>query len=261
MGKVLEPEETTITTPSEWREPQSSDGHFAMRVNPPSVWPDFLVGQEQQPVKVLLVDDDPHVSHVIAQELLGDKRIHLVGQCGSYREGRRKVAQHEFDVLLVDLNLGDGCGFDLIEQAKSRSPMTEVVVISAMEDDEHALRAFQLGATGYLIKNSWFGNFPQAVLQVVNGGASITPNLARRLLHRLEPKAQEKAARGSRDRLSDREKEILKLVALGFTSIEIASRLVISSQTVNTHIRNIYHKLQVKNRAQAVSSAAEMGLL
>lgn len=262
MSKTTEhQDEATVLAPSAWREPQSSDGHFAMRVNPPSVWPDFLVGQEQQPVKVMLVDDDPHVSHVIAQELLGDKRIHLVGQATCYRDGRRKLAQHEFDVLLVDLNLGDGCGFDLIEQAKARSSMTEVVVISAMEDDEHALRAFQLGATGYLIKNSWFGSFSQAVLQVVNGGASITPNLARRLLHRMEHRVQEKTHRGSRERLSDREKEILKLVALGYTSAEIGKRLIISSQTVNTHIRNIYHKLQVKNRAQAVSSAAEMGLL
>jgi DNA-binding NarL/FixJ family response regulator len=262
MGKSTEQEgDIAVVAPAAWREPQSADGHFVVRVNAPAVWPDFLVGQEQQPVKVLLVDDDPHMSHVIAQELLGDKRINLVGQASSYREGRRKVGQTAFDVLLVDLNLGDGSGFDLIEQVKARSPMTEVVVISAMEDDEHALRAFQLGATGYLIKNSWFGNFPQAVLQVVNGGASITPNLARRLLHRLEPKANEKAARGLRDRLSDREKEILKVVALGYTSLEIASRLHISSQTVNTHIRNIYQKLHVKNRAQAVSSAAEMGLL
>jgi DNA-binding NarL/FixJ family response regulator len=249
MSKVMESVgEGAVASPAPWREPQSGDGQFAMRSNPPSVWPDFLVGQEQQPVKVLLVDDDPHVSHVISQELLGDRRINLVAQANGLRDGRRKIMQHDFDVMLVDLNLGDGCGFDLIEQVKSRSSMIEVVVISAIEDDEHALRAFQLGATGYLIKNSWFGNFPQAVLQVVNGGASITPNLARRLLHRLEPKAQGKAPRNVRDRLSDREKEILKLVALGYTSVEIASRLVISSQTVNTHIRNIYHKLQVKNR-------------
>lgn len=235
---------------------------FSMRPNPPSVWPDFLVGQVTQPVKVLLVDDDPHVRHVIAQELLGDDRILLVAQAQGFKDGRRKVAQHDFEVLLVDLHLGDGSGFELIEFAKSNRPSAEIVVITAVEDEESALRAFELGANGYLVKNSWFGNFPMAVLQVVNGGASITPNLARRLLHRLDQKSGERStSRVARERLSDREREILKMVALGYTSTEIGERLHISGQTVNTHIRNIYHKIQVKNRAQAVSWAADKGLL
>jgi DNA-binding NarL/FixJ family response regulator len=228
---------------------------------PTSVWPDFLVGQPEQPVRVLLVDDDAHVRRVIAQELLADDRIHLVAQCENLRESRRRAAHLDFDVLLVDLNLGDGSGFELIEQVKFDLPMCEVVVISAIEDDEHALRAFELGATGYLIKNSWFGTFAQAVLQVVNGGASITPKLARRLLHRLDHKAAVSYTRGARERLSEREKEVLKMVASGYTSQEIGEQLSISGQTVNTHIRNIYHKLQVRSRAQAVSCAAERGLL
>lgn len=234
---------------------------FSMRPNPPSVWPDFMVGQATQPVKVLLVDDDPHIRHVIAQELLADDRIILVAQASGFKDGRRKAAMHEFDVVLVDLNLGDGSGFNLIAEIKSMRPTAEVVVITAVEDEQNALRAFELGATGYLVKNSWFGNFPQAVLQVVNGGASITPNLARRLLHRLDQRPTERTSRAARERLSDREREILKMVALGYTSTEIGERLHISYQTVNTHIRNIYHKIQVKNRAQAVSWAADKGLL
>lgn len=101
------------------------------------------------------------------------------------KDGRREMAQHRFDVLLIDLSLGDGSGFDLIEQVRAARPAAEVIVISAIEDAEHALQALDLGANGYLVKNPWFGNFPQAVLQVVNGGASLTPNLARRLLHKL----------------------------------------------------------------------------
>ena len=228
---------------------------------PASVWPDFLVGQPDQPVRVLLVDDDPHIRHVIAQELLADKRIHLVAQAGGFKDGRRRVAQQDFDVLLVDLNLGDGSGFELIEQVKSLRPMAEVVVISAIEDERHALHAFELGATGYLIKNSWFGSFSQAVLQVVNGGASITPNLARRLLHRLEGRPSDEPARTSKERLSDREREVLRMVAAGYTSGEIGVRLDISMQTVNAHVRNIYRKLRVRTRAQAVSCATERGLI
>ncbi|MFD1709194.1 response regulator [Ottowia flava] len=233
-------------------------------------WPDFLTGQPDQPVRVLLVDDDPHIRRVIAQELLGDPRVLLVGQASSLREGKRLVALHAFDVMLVDLNLGDGTGFQLIEFMKHTHPVAEAVVVSAMEDEEHAIHAFELGATGYLIKNSWFGNFAQAVLQVVNGGASVTPNLARRLLRRLEssgPAGRHKgsARAGARgvgpDALSTREREILRFVAIGHTSGEIGVRLGISTQTVNCHVKNVYRKLQVRTRAQAVSLASMHGLL
>jgi len=237
--------------------------HLAPHSGLAPMWPAFLTGQAEQPVRVLLIDDDPHMSRVIAHELLADLRINLLGQGGSVREGRRLISQNEFDVMLVDLNLGDGTGFDLIEYMKTVRPLAEAVVISAMEDEQHALHAFELGATGYLVKNSWFGNFPQAVLQVVNGGASITPNLARRLLNKFEsPQSHGKLLHEnkSKDKLSEREKEVLKLVASGYTSTEIGIRLLISGQTVNTHIKNIYRKLNVRTRAQAVSFAANRGL-
>lgn len=238
--------------------------HLAPHGGLPPMWPAFLTGQAEQPVRVLLIDDDPHMSRVIAHELLADLRINLLGQGNSVREGRRLISQNEFDVMLVDLNLGDGTGFDLIKYMKTVRPMAEAVVISAMEDEQHALHAFELGATGYLVKNSWFGNFPQAVLQVVNGGASITPNLARRLLSKFEHQQsggqQVLHENKSKDKLSEREKEVLKLVASGYTSTEIGSRLNISGQTVNTHIKNIYRKLNVRTRAQAVNFAAVRGL-
>ncbi|MDB5946286.1 MAG: two component transcriptional regulator, LuxR family, partial [Ramlibacter sp.] len=132
-----------------------------------------------------------------------------------------------------------------------------------MEDEEHAMHAFDLGATGYLVKNSWFGNFAQAVLQVANGGASITPNLARRLLHRLRPLPPllTWGDTGLKDRLSDREQEVLKMLAAGYTSVEIGEKLGISHQTVNAHVKNIYRKLRVHTRAEASSFAAQSGIL
>ena len=226
-------------------------------------WPPYLVGQTSKPVRVVLIDDDANIRHVISSELMADLRCDLVGQGGSTREGRRLISTCEFDVMLVDLNLGDGNGFELIEHLKTVRPMAEAIVISAMEDEQHALHAFELGATGYLVKNSWFGSFSQAVLQVVNGGASITPNLARRLLHRLEPSQGEVGVRAETHKkgLSEREHAVLKMVAAGYTSVEIGLRLSISGLTVNTHIKNIYRKLQVKSRAHAVSSALQRGLL
>lgn len=261
--------QSDITSSSSMSEGPLTDKHyFAGQRGPPFTWPDFLIGQPGQPVRVLLIDDDPHIRLVIAQELLADPRIDLVAQAGSLKEGRLLIALHEFDVMLVDLSLGDGSGFELIEQMKTMRPMAEAVVISMMEDEQNALHAFELGATGYLVKNSWFGSFSQAVLQVVNGGASITPNLARRLLSKFNhpqesgPHVPHTGSEKDKDKrkLSEREKEVLHLVASGYTSPEIGSRLAISSHTVNTHIKNIYHKLHVRTRAQAVSFAANLRL-
>ena len=243
--------------------PSVPSGQFSTYSNPPSVWPAVLVGQESSPIRVLLVDDDAHIRMVIAQELMSDPRTLLVGQAASVREGRKAIQQHEFDALLVDLNLGDGEAFELLEFFRSFRPSAQAVVISVMENDEQVMRAFELGAAGFVGKNSWFGNYAQSVLQVANGGASITPNLARRLLQRVD---RTNAAESKRcqpddaDRLSAREKEILRLVASGYTSVEVGSRLFISSMTVNTHLRNIYRKLQVRTRAQAVRFASLRGL-
>lgn len=239
---------------------------FAIHQSPPVIWPEFLTGQASKPVRVLLVDDDAHMRQVIAQELMTDERTMLIAQATSVREGRKAIKQHEFDVMLVDIHLGDGEGLSLIDYMKSLRPSAEAIVISVMENDEQVLHAFELGATGYLVKNSWFGNYSQAVLQVANGGASITPHLARRLLQRFDTGGSAGATHVARraehdtERLSQREKEVLRMVASGYTSVEIGARLLISSLTVNTHIKSIYRKLQVRTRAQAVRFASLRGL-
>jgi len=241
----------------------AGSGQFGTYLNPPSVWPDFLIGQIERPVRVLLVDDDAHVRMVITQDLMRDQRTLLVAQAANVREGRKAIKQYEFDVMLVDLHLGDGEGFELLDYLKSVRPSAEAVVISVMENDDQVLRAFEMGATGYLSKNSWFGNYAQAVLQVANGGASLTPNLARRLLQRFDKTHADTPKRrqpNESEKLSQREREVLRLVASGYTSTEIGSRLMISGMTVNTHIRNIYRKLQVRTRAQAVRFASLRGL-
>lgn len=233
----------------------------------PSLWPDFLVGQTGTPVRVMVVDDDSHVRMVIAQEIMNDHRTVVVAQASCLREARRCIRQHEFDVMLVDLNLGNGNddGLELIDVLKSLRPAAEAVVVSAVETEEQVLRAFEVGATGYLVKNSWFGSYVQAVLQVANGGASITPCLARRLLQRFDKSIVSASPSTSpcstEDLLSARERKVLRMVAGGYTSAEIGHQLEISTTTVNAHIKNIYGKLQVHSRAQAVRFALMRGLL
>ncbi|NKE64953.1 response regulator transcription factor [Ramlibacter sp. RBP-2] len=223
-----------------------------------------MAGQIEKPVRVIVVDDDAHIRRVIAQELMCDRRTILVAEAPSLREGKRVVREHDFDVLLVDLNLGDGRGYDLIAYAKELRSSVEAVVVSVLEADDDVMRAFELGASGFLVKNSWFGGFAQAVLQVANGGASITPSLARRMLLRFDRggvlRNLTSGAR-TRGRLSEREREVLRMISSGMTSAEIGTMLGISHLTVNTHVRKIYSKLQVRNRAQAVRFATASGLL
>ncbi len=250
---------------------QMQQGQFSYHTSPATLWPDFLLGQVSQPLRVLLVDQDARMRNVVSQELNQDARISLVSSASNLREGKVIISRYEFDVLLLDFSLGDGMGFDLIKYMKMHRPSAEAIVMSVMDDEEHAITAFELGATGYLVKNSWFGNFSQAVLQVANGGAFISPNLARRLVQKLAAvhHAEMHAAsshhgvtNGHGDGvLSTREKEILELVASGHTSPEIAVHINISGQTVTTHMKNIYRKLQVHSRAQAVMQAKNQGLL
>lgn len=227
-------------------------------------WPELFRGQDDRPIQVLVVDDDPHIRNVIVQDLLSDRRIQVAGQASSFKDARRLIPQVVFDVLLLDLNLGDGSGFELIGQAISLRPGVEVVVVSGIDDEQRVLQAFNMGATGFLVKSSWFGSFSAAVLQVVNGGAPITPQLARRLLSRFDfshVRKADDATQEKTEQLSRREREILKSVASGFTSAEIAGRMHISVQTVNSHVKNVYRKLQVHSRGQAISYAHQHGLI
>ncbi len=242
------------------------EGRFNVYDAPASVWPDFLQGQADRPVRVLLVDADAHMRRVIAQELMNDARTMLVAQAASLREGRRAIKAHDFDVLLLDLHLGDGDGIDLIDSMKAARPGAEAVVVTASDSDDIVWHAFGRGAAGYLVKNSWFDNYVQAVLQVANGGAPITPRLARRLLQRFEhlqaqapqpqPPAQPQQVSIAPGKLTERETEVLRMVGSGHTNSEIAAHLAITPMTLNTHIRNIYRKLQVRTRAQAVRFAS-----
>ena len=237
----------------------------AVELSSPVMWPDYMVGQPDKPVRVLVVDDDVHLRMVISQEIMNDRRTIVVGQAGTIKEAKKVIRHQDFDVMLLDINLGDTDGLELIDVMKSMRPNAEAIVVSIIETEEQVLRAFELGATGYLVKNSWFGNYPQAVLQVANGGASITPNLARRLLQRYDKRATPSNTESIEepnvaDRLSSREREVLRMVAAGNTSAEIGLKLEISAMTVNTHIKNIYRKLQVRTRAQAVRFASLRGL-
>ncbi len=223
-------------------------------------------------MRVLLVDGDEFARRVIAQELLSDMRIRLEGQAATAVVARRLIDSLDFDVLMIDLHLPIGAGLGLIRDARRRHRHCEIIVVSTVEDDAHVLHALKIGATGYLLKRGGMQSFSQAALQVVNGGAAITPSLTRRLLPRMlrpadhavpadpVPDALPGAMSGNA-LLTAREREVLRCVARGHVSREISEQLGITPQTVDAHVKNICKKLRVRSRAQAVSSATRAGQL
>jgi len=228
------------------------------------MWPSDMKGQQSQPVRVFLVDEDRHIRNVIAQELMRDPRTLLVGQASSYKEARKNVFSQEFDVLLIDLSIGEGQGAELLESIQLKRPDVLCIAISASESDDAAMDALKRGAVGYLVKNSWFGSYLQAVLEVANGGAAISPRVAKKII----PKIFNAAMQGEKifthkkfESLTEREIDILKLIAQGKTTQEISSYLEISPLTVATHVKNIYGKMQVRTRAQAVRYAMLTGII
>lgn len=219
-----------------------------------------------EPIRVLLASADQHVRMVVAQELVADGRTELVGQAGSVAQVRRRMAQTSFDVLLIDLRLDHALG--LVEFLCAPPRKAQVVVISATEDEDGAVQAFNAGASGCVARSAWLGRFVQAVLEVARGGAVLPPSLARRLLRHHEVREPVSSANGwgaapgtPLGRLSRRETEVLAMVARGLRTREIGQQLTISGDTVNAHIKSIYRKLQVRSRAQAVRIATQAGLL
>jgi DNA-binding NarL/FixJ family response regulator len=156
------------------------------------------------------------------------------------------------DIILLDINLPDISGIDAIPLLKKQYPEVKIIMLTILEDGFHVLEALKNGADGYIIKKTNPNKILDAIQQVFEGGAALTPVVARQVLNYLKPAEQNPA---SASKLTAREKEILVFLTRGMTPELIASRLYISPQTVRNHIKSIYLKLQVHNRAEVVSKA------
>jgi DNA-binding NarL/FixJ family response regulator len=169
------------------------------------------------------------------------------------------------DVLQSDLGLPDGSGLDVIRHVARVHPRCECLVISVFGDDENVLASIEAGALGYIHKDSTPEDIAATILEMREGGSPISPMIARRVLSRLVGRAQPPAAvpaqPAERSPLSPREQQVLELIARGFSYAEIARLQAVSVHTVQTHIKNLYRKLAVNSRSEAVFEASQMGLL
>jgi DNA-binding NarL/FixJ family response regulator len=178
-------------------------------------------------------------------------------------------AENAVDVLLVDLGLPDTPGLEVIRQARRLQPACAVMVITMFGDEANMLQAFEAGAGGYLLKDGTEADLAAHVLSLHGGGSPMSPIIARQLLVRWQasapPAAASAAPGGARTgvpvALSKRESEVLDRIARGFIYPEIAQQMGLSVSTIQTHVRNIYGKLDVHNKTEAVFEARQLGLL
>lgn len=215
-------------------------------------------------IAVAIVEDDADTRARLAAAIEAAPDLHLSHVSGTAADMLDWLKANRVDVLLVDLGLPDRSGLDVIRACREHCPGTDVMVITLFGDEAHMIQAFEAGARGYLLKDGTEADLARHVHNLRAGGSPMTPIIARQLLERLAPGAPAggAAARpaGGPD-MSSREREILNMLSRGYTYQETGQLLGISVSTVQTHVKNLYIKLAVHSKAEAIFEARQLGLL
>jgi DNA-binding NarL/FixJ family response regulator len=212
-----------------------------------------------EPVRILIADDHPHFRDGLRALLLSAPAVEVVGEARDGDEVIELAARLQPDVILMDLNMPGMGGIEATRRILHTSPHISVLVISMYEDDDSVFAALKAGARGYLLKGALKAEILRAIRAVTSGEAIFGPAIARRLMNYFSAPRPD-VPREAFPELTDREREILELVARHQTNPEIARRLHLSQKTVRNHVSNIFTKLRVADRAQAIIRAREAGL-
>ncbi|MBX9361486.1 response regulator [Streptomyces massasporeus] len=218
----------------------------------------------QEPIKVMVVDDHPMWRDAVARDL-AESGFEVVATAGDGDQAVRRAKAAAPDVLVLDLNLPAKPGVQVCKEVVAANPALRVLVLSASGEHADVLEAVKSGATGYLLKSASTGELQDAVRRTAVGDPVFTPGLAGLVLGEYRRLASEPGPAPDTDepkapRLTDRETEVLRLVAKGLSYKQIAERLVISHRTVQNHVQNTLGKLQLHNRVELVRYAIERGL-
>jgi DNA-binding NarL/FixJ family response regulator len=217
-------------------------------------------------LSILIVEDDADHAERFATMVRAVPQFSLLGVAETGAAGIHLIDSIGAAVLLCDLGLPDMSGLDVIRHARRTRPDMDICVVTVFGDEAHVLASIEAGATGYLLKDALPAQFEQTVLDLVAGGSPISPVIARQLLRRLgssksTPAAAPEPTPEDLGLLSARELEVLQAIAKGFSFQEIADIHAIKVNTVTSHVKNIYRKLEVHSRGQAVFEAGQRGLI
>jgi DNA-binding NarL/FixJ family response regulator len=218
-------------------------------------------------IKVMVVEDQPQILRNQVKLLQECDGVEVVATALSGEDALEQLERVRPDVILQDLGLPRMSGIQVTREVKRRWPAIEVLVFTIFDDEEKVIDAVKAGASGYLLKGTAAGKVIDAIREVHAGGSVIQPNLARRLLRHFHVPEESTAGRPPlRDEpagrpLSEREIEILRLIAKGLSNREAAGVLNLSRATVRTHLEHIYDKLEVTNRVEAVTEGLRKGII
>ena len=215
-------------------------------------------------IKILIVDDHTLVREGFAKMLELEPLFQVVGQSSSARDALEKTMSTKPDIVLMDIKLPGINGIEATKMIKKEHPDVEVIILSMYDEEEYVLESVKAGATGYVLKDISQEELFSAIKVVHSGGSLIQPGLARKVLKEFAHLAKDipQAGRTSvMKELSEREIEVLQCVSEGKSNKEVAEQLSISEKTVKAHLRTIFRKLEVSDRAQAVAEAMRKGLV
>ena len=208
-------------------------------------------------IRVVLVDDHAVVRSGLRLLLDAHEDVEVVGEAGNAKDAIFRARALKPDVMLLDVVMPGDSGIDVLPQLLKESPETKILVLSMQDDPSYVREAFGAGASGYVLKEAVDEEVVSAVREIANGGRYVHPSLGARMV---AAEAEQRAA-AEADPLSEREREVLRLLALGHTNQEIAARLYISVRTAETHRAHIMQKLRLQSRAELVRYAIDQGLL
>jgi DNA-binding NarL/FixJ family response regulator len=206
----------------------------------------------QEVIKVALVEDDREIRESLASLINGSPGLHCVAGFATAEEALERMPTVAPDVVLMDIRLPGMSGIDCIRRLKNLAPDLQIMMLTVFDDHDKIFQSLAAGATGYLLKNTTPAKLIEAIQDLHQGGSPMSGQIARRVVKAFQAPQAKAAAEAA---LTKREQEILTHLSHGLLYKEIANALGISIETVRTHIRNIYEKLQVRTRTEAVLKA------
>ena len=212
---------------------------------------------DHEPLRILLVDDHRVVRAGLRMVLESEDDLEVVDEAGDVRDAVFKTRRHTPDLIVLDVMLPDGDGVEAIGRLQAEAPQAKVLILSMEDSGHHVRRAFANGANGYVLKDAAEDELVSAIREVAAGGRYLHPALGARMIQ-ADVEERERAAA---DPLSDREREVLRLLAQGHTNQEIAAQLYISVRTAETHRAHIMQKLGFSTRSELVRYAIDQGML
>lgn len=207
-------------------------------------------------IRILLADDHRIVRSGIRQLLEGEDELQVVAEAGDGEEAQELIEKHKPDVAVLDIQMPKASGIEVTRWVRAHLPEVGVLILTAYDDDPYVMAVLQAGANGYVLKTAAAEELIQAVRDVNEGKSALDPSVTRKLMSNLFKRPEKTVAV---EPLTDRELDVLRLAAKGFTNKAIGVQLGISDRTVQGHLAHVFAKMQANSRTEAVMRAVSLG--